>query len=646
MHHASHGAAAAEAGEKLSWIAREASACGRLYVLIGSPNTGKSTLFNVLTGGRARVGNWPGVTVDVSIARSREGYCLIDLPGVYGLGSTTLEERVTMEAFFRLKPDGVIVVLDATVPEKSLYLLVSAVEALDGRVAIAVTKARLAHGMGVHVDAEGLARELGVPLVVTSALEGVGIDELRRLLTRGWSARATLRVDYGLAEEAVERLASHPGLVEFAREAGVTARWLAAQLLAGDDFVAAALEEAGLGGLVEEAERLAGELREKTGLEPQLLVAQARVRLAERLARSYVVRRKPREAPGWLDRLFRHPVLGPLASVGLVFLIFLTAFSVNLGFPLNVILSHWMPGAAGALEEFSLGGLIAALFEWVKGAVTAALPPGPLAGAVGAAIDGVGLVASFIPLVATVTAMLALIEDVGLLTRVAVALHPIMSRFGLTGRSVYPLGLAMGCNVPAIISTRILEPAEKLRAALSIPFIVCSARFLVITLFVSAFFHGALQQALAATGIYATSFAVALVTARLVAKWQARRFSGVEEKPSLVIELPPLHGPSLRVIWWSTREALGEFLKKMGGPILVGAFIIWGLLHAGPGGYTDDPRLSAGYYVGAAIGQLFRPIGVGDHYWVLGLSALAGAVVKEVFAETIGIAMGTPDPSR
>ncbi len=642
--HAHHAAETAE--EKLDWLRKAATECSRIYALVGSPNTGKSTLFNVLTGGRARVGNWPGVTVDVSLGRTDGGVCLVDLPGVYGLGSATLEERVTKEAFFSLKPDGVVVVVDSTVPERSLYLLVNVVEALDGRVAVAVTKARLAHGMGVHIDSEGLARELGVPVVVTSALEGVGVEELRGLLAKGWQASSSFRVNYGLAEEAVEKLAGRPELAAVAEELGVTARWLAAQLLAGDDYTLDLLASKGLERLIDEAEELASELRERTGLEPQLLVAQARVRAAEELASKYVVRKRPREAPGWLDRLFRHPILGPLASFGLVFTIFLAAFSVNLGFPLNVIIAHWFPGAAGALEEFSLGGLIAAGFEALKAYVVGLLGGGALAEVVGAAIDGVGLVASFIPLVATMVALLALIEDVGLLTRVAVALHPIMSRFGLTGRSIYPLGIALGCNVPAVLSTRILEPLEKVRAALAIPFVVCSARFIVITLFVSAFFHGALQQALAATGIYAISITVALLTARLVAKWQARRIRGAEEKPSLVIELPPLHGPSLKVIWWSTREALGEFLKKMGGPILLGAVVIWSLLSFGPSGYVGEPVGSFGYYIGEAVGVIFKPIGLNGNAWIIGLSALAGAIVKEVFAETIGIAMGTPDPAK
>jgi ferrous iron transport protein B len=635
------------ADEKLGWLAKNVRECRRLYALLGAPNTGKSTLFNVLTGGRVRVGNWPGVTVDVSLGRSGEGICILDLPGVYGLGSATLEERVAKEAFFRLRPDGVVVVLDSTVPEKSFYLLVNIVEALDGRAAVAVTKARLAHGMGVHIDAEGLSKALGVPVVVTSALEGVGVEDLRALLYRGWRGRGYLRVDYGLAEEAVEELAGNPRLAGLAEELGVGARWLAAQLLAGDDFVLDLVSERGLADLAAEAERLARELRERTGLEPQLLVAQARVRAAERLVAAYVVRRKPREAPAWLDRLFRHPILGPLASLGLIFSIFLVAFSVNLGFPLNVIIAHWNPGFAEALEEYSLGGLIGAGFEALKSLVVPALPQGAIADSVAAVIDGVGLVSGFIPLVGTIVALTAVVEDSGLFTRMAVGLHPIVSKFGLSGRSVYPLALGTGCNVPAVLSTRILEPLEKIRAVMAIPFIPCSARFVVISIFVSVFFHNPLTQSLAATGIYLTAVLVALLTARLVAFYQARRYKRlVEEEPPLVLELPPLHSPSAKVVWWATRNALVEYLKKIGGPILLGSLVIWALTAYGPHGYTTEPTESFAYYIGRAIGVIFKPLGIGGQAWILGLAAVAGAVAKEIFADTIAVTLGSPEPSK
>lgn len=630
-----------------SWLAKSLKGCRLVYALVGAPNVGKSTLFNVLTGGRVRVGNWPGVTVTVSVGRVDSDVCVADLPGVYGLGGTSLEERVARDFFLKMPVDGVLVLVDATVPERSLYLLVTILEAVRKPVAVVVTKTRLAHGLGVHLDAEGLSRRLGLPVIATSALENVGVDDLRGMLRKGFTSKPPLRIDYGVAEEAVRNLESHPRLAVAAERLGFTPRWLAAQLLAGDDHVKALLESMGFSDVAEMAGELAVELGERTGLEPGLLIAQARVAVAESLASSYVVRRKPRAAPAWLDKLFRHPVLGPIASIALIFTILLIAFSVNVGFPLNVIIARWSPGAAEALENYSLGGLIGAGFDALKSLIVPMLPQGAIADSVAAVIDGVGLVSGFIPLVGIVVALTAVVEDSGLFTRMAVGLHSIVSKFGLSGRSVYPLALGTGCNVPAVLSTRILDPMEKVRAVVSIPFIPCSARFVVISIFVSVFFHGSLAQALAATGVYFTAVIVALLTAKLMAFYQSRRYGGlVEEEPPLVIELPPLHSPSGKVVWWTTRNALIEYLKKIGGPILVGTLIIWALTAYGPHGYTTEPASSLAYYIGRAVGVIFKPIGVEGAGWILGLAAIAGAMAKEIFADAIAVTVGSPEPSE
>jgi len=638
---------ASATARELGWLQGSLSGCRRIYALLGAPNTGKSTLFNVLTGGKARVGNWPGVTVSVSVGRFDEDICLVDAPGVYGLGSVSLEERVTRDVLLSIPLDAVVLLVDATMPERSLYLIVSVLEALEKPALIVVAKARLAHALGIHIDHEGLSRALGLPVILTSALEGVGVDELREVLRSGVKWRSKLRVDYGLAEEYINRLASDPSLARVAGELHLSARWIAAQLIAGDDHVKSLLESRGLTGIVEEAERLSEELRERVGVEPSLLIAQSRVRVAERLASSYIVRKKPRSAPTWLDRVFRHPVGGPLASIALIFSVFLVAFSVNTGFPLNVIVAHWSPGLGEALENYSLSGLIGEGFEYLKAVILPHLHRAWEAGLASAVLDGVGIVAGFIPLVGTIVALTALVEDSGLFTRMAVGLHPIVSRFGLSGRSVYPLALGTGCNVPAVLSTRILDPVEKVRAVFAIPFIPCSARFIVISIFVSVFFKTPLSQTLAATGIYLVGLLAALITARIVARYQAWRYgSSVEEEPQLVMELPPLHPPSGKVVWWTTRNALLEYLKKIGGPILLGAIVIWSLLSIGPHGYTGDPTESLAYYIGRAIGVIFEPIGAKGASWILGLAALAGAVAKEIFADTIAVTVGSPEPHK
>ncbi len=413
-------------------------------------------------------------------------------------------------------------------------------------------------------------------------------------------------MDYGAAEPYVSSLADK--LESMASRLGVSARWLAAALLAGDPDVAAVVDSMGGSDLVAEARKAAERLEEETGNPAALVIAEAKARAAEGLASSVIVRRKPVEVPSWIDRVYLHPVVGPLAGALTILAVFLAAFTVNTGFPLNYLLSlAGLESAAGALEEYSLAGLIAAGFERLSSLLPGGAWWSQLAHGV---LDGVGLVASFIPLVAALVAAMTLLDDSGLLARVAVSFHPLFRAFGLSGRSLYPLLTGLGCNVPAAMLTRTLPPEERIRALAAIPYMPCSARLVVIAAFYYAFFTGTAERALAATGVYVASMVAGLVAARLVALLQSR-CAGVEEKPELVMELPLVHKPSLKVTWWSTRDAVRAFTRKMAGPILVGSIVIWLLLNVSIGG-AGGIEGSLGYKLGSLMGRVLAPIGLND----------------------------------
>lgn len=618
--------------------------CRRIVGLIGIPNSGKSTLFNALTGGSVRVANWPGVTVDLTTGRI-DDICIVDFPGIYGLTPGSIEERVAEESLLRVKPDLIAVIIDGTAPERSLYLLVQALEAFNGRVIIVVSKAAISHGLGIHIDYEGLSRELGVSIAATSVLEGVGVDRLKRLIKEE-SGGQGLTIDYGLLEDRINELATRHDAVEAARKLNVTSRWLAAQLVYEDQVLEKLLEEMGYTSLVDVARDVRSSIERELGLDPSLLISSSRLHVAEELAKRFIVRREPRRVYGLIDDVMLHPLLGPLAGLGILFIAFLAAFTINTGFPLNMILYFaGFETAAIWLEEHNLAGVIEALFSYIKLFIPAG--EGLVYSMVEGVIDGVGLVASFIPLIAIVTAFLAILEDSGILTRIAVSMHPFLSKFGLTGKSVYPLMVAFGCNVPAVFSTRILLPHERARAIASIPFMICSARLVVLTAFTYTFFQGILLQALAATSLYMISIIASLATARLVAYIQHVK-EGVEEEPPLVMDLPYMHKPSSRVVWWRVRGSLIHFIKKMFGPILVAAVIIGILLSYGPEGYVGgDIDASYGAILGSWVGRILEPLGIsGSYEWVLGLSLITGSLVKEVILETIGIAVGEVHPVK
>ncbi|MEB3861254.1 MAG: ferrous iron transport protein B [Desulfurococcales archaeon] len=609
-------------------LAEEAGECSTIVLLVGTPNSGKSTLFNQITGGKSRIANWPGVTVDLHYSRLGDT-CIVDTPGAYAMDGGTIEEEILVDAITSLKPSKIVFILDGLQPEAGIYLLTQLLEAYQGPVEVLVTKSLLSHGSGIHIDVEGLSRRLGVRINRVSILEGVGMERVKEAISTTSTSKPQLRIDYGPLEPYISILEQ---LIDEDKIRPLSKRWLAVQLLAGDQVargIAASIGE----GILGEADRIKSALVSQ-GIDPEDVIASARLDTAETLARRYVIRRTPGELGARIDKVMLHPILGPLASIAILFAAFFAVFSISIGFPLNMILySLGMPHAAALIEEYSLAGIISMAFDRLLSMV----PDQGLAwGLVSGVLSGVGVIASFIPLIAVATAFLAILEDSGIMTRIAVSLHPFLQKLDVSGRSIYPYLLGLGCNVPAIITSRLLPAGERMRVIFSIPFVICSARLIVLLAFVSAFFKGPLTQAVVAASIYTLSALVALITARI-----AHRIYGGEDpgKPYLVMELPLMHKPSMRVVWWSVRSSLAHFIRKMAGPITVAAVIIWLLLQA-PGSGA-----SLGHTIGSTLGTIFEPLGVGEEQaQILGLAGIAGSMVKEVIVETIGVAYGSPDP--
>jgi len=639
---------AVEAAAKL---AEALEGCERRVFLLGPPNAGKSSLFNVLTGKTAAVANWPGVTVDIEVGRVKVGsveVCIVDLPGVYGLVPTSPEEAVTRDALLLANPDVVVALLDSTQPEAGLNLVVQAAEAFPHKLVVAATKYALSHARGIHIDYERLQALLGVPVVRVSALEGIGVGELLETVARGPPGGRGVTVDYGLLEPFIGELASDPRLREAAARLDVNPRWLAVQLLAGDEGLYRLLDELGYQTLAEEAARLRAEAEKRLGMPVELHVAEHRIAFAEAIAREVVVRREP-AGTRWqrLIDLFLHPVLGPLASIAGLFATFAVVFAVNLGFPLNVILRGLgLEEAAALVEEYNLSSLLERAFTGLS-AIAREHLSGPLADLVAdGIIGGIGFVLSFLPLIAMVYVSLAILEDTGLAARMAVSFHPLLYRFGLTGRSIFPLIMGVGCNVPAVYATRALSEEERFRAVFAAPFIPCQARLAVLIAFTSVLVDGLLAQAAAMMLVYLEAFAAALLTAyiagrliqpRLLARYGVK----VEPKIELLMELPEVHRPHWRVIWWQVRDNLSHFIKKAGTLLFILAIVTWAMLSYGPEGRVDDPRESWGGIIGEYAGDLTHLIGVDeDKDEILGVALIDGLIAKEGVLTAIAIAQG------
>jgi len=611
----------------------------RRVAVLGNPNVGKSTLFTALTHRISHIANWPGTTVEYKeavLSLGEEEVTLVDLPGIYTLSGTSVEEAIARDYLLKGGWDALMILVDSLSPERTLYLAVHALE-FTGRALIVLTKWDAAHGKGVHIHVDRLERILGVPVVAVSAVTGEGVYELRRRLRELLEAPAggqPLRVDYGQLEPAIAELAE---ALE-SRGLGLPARWLAIKLLEGDEHIE---------GIVgEEVAAKARELRETLarviGRDPSEVIISTRFSFVDRLCREIVVRRSVAARLGPVERVLLTPLGAPI-SLAVLLCLYMAAFTINTGFPLNIILgAAGMAELAEALESYTLSGLLSAAFDALAAAVAASPAPEPLKSALARGIvPGLGSVLSLYPLILTTVFILALLEDSGVGPYMAVSLHRLFRHLGLSGRAVYPVLIALGCNVPAVTASRTsLEEVERRQLIFSVPIIPCQAALIVVIAIVSAHFQSPLTRAAALVTVYAAAFALLALTSRAV-----RRLAGIRDKPELVLELPPLHKPSLKVLWWISWDYSKHFLKKAGGIIFAAATLIWLLVGYGPQGLAASPQDSFAYMAGRLIAPLLYPLGIrGGAAASLGFALLAGLVAKEVFLSSLAMLAGTADP--
>lgn len=616
--------------------------CDYVVAVVGQPNVGKSTLFNVLTGRLERVGNFPGTTVGMNVGvREHRGVrlCFADLPGIYGLRATTADESVARDYVLWGNWDALLVLVDLTVGLSGLFLLAQVAQLTD-RLVIALTKWDAVKDQGVEVDVKALEGLFKAPVVPLSALRGEGVEELLdallAVLKGPGGAGEAVRVDYGELEGllgALERSVS-------GKVTKVSARGAAALIVMGDRELASRLgsdvDDLYLRGL-----RGLGLSEREAGAYAASRVNQfleARVGPAIRF-------RPPREPRKPLAyRVFGNPLTGVPATIALLFAAVLTAFAVNTGFPFNVAFeSLGMKGVAEAMESYSLSGIIGAAFDavgaWVRGSLGSSHPvlAGLLADGV---LKGVGVVASFTPLVLITLMIMAAIEDSGLGPLMAASVHGLFARFGLSGRAVYPLFISLGCNVPGVMASRAaLDEAERLSIIAGVSFIPCSARLVVLLAFVGYLLAGhPLLQAATVLAVYLVGALLYLVTALAFRRGVLRD----RERPELVLEVPRPRKPSLRVIWWDSWSMTRHFLARAGTVLVIFVVVVWALLSFGPAGFVGEPSRSYAAIAGSAIGSALAPLfGLSpESSWKVGFAVLTGFIAKENLLATVAVMSG------
>lgn len=588
--------------------------------LIGNPNSGKTTLFNGLTGAHQKVGNWPGVTVEKKEGSRRfRDYVLnlVDLPGTYSLSAFSIEETLVREYLLTERPDVIVQVVDGSNLERNLYLTVQLLE-LGIPLVIALNMYDELTEKGIQLDLHLLRKLLGVRIVPTVASKGYGLEQLSAAVVLTYEAgakeRREVRIQYG-AELEGEIAALEDKIRSIALAHRIPARWLALRLMEGDREILLRLAPEMLDDpILQEAIRNAVARVEKfypEGLET--VIADRRYgfiagALQETLSRSAVRRRELSER---VDRVLTHRLLGMPLFLAFLWLLFQGTFT--LGSPPM----EWI--GAGTLY---LGSLLTRL-----------LPTGPLADLiVDGIVGGVGGVLVFLPNILILFLGISIMEDTGYMARAAFLMDKLMHLLGLHGKSFIPLIMGFGCGVPAIMATRVLESRrDRLLTILIIPLMSCSARLPVYILFAGTFFPQKAGNVIFL--LYLFGVVAAIAAGKLLSSTLLRSHGA-----PFVMELPPYRVPTLRVTLMHMWDRASQYLRKMGTVILAASIIVW-FLGAFPRVDGGAPPAADSYIgqFGQAIAPVLDPLGFS---WQMDVALLTGLVAKEVVVSTLGVIYG------
>ncbi|MCX8186571.1 MAG: ferrous iron transport protein B [Sulfolobales archaeon] len=611
--------------------------------IVGNPNVGKSTLFNVLTGKSVHVANWPGVTVE-----SKEGVKewkgirirFVDLPGIYGLSSLTLEEVISREYIVSGDSELVIGLVDATSPERSLYLPIQLLE-LTPNVIIVFTKVDEMNRLGIHIHFDKLEAMLGVPVIPTSALHKKGIRELLDTIINISNEKKRIKlvnIDYGGLESFISDISKI--VAESKTLKNYPLRWASIRLLEGDKRLEDLLTSNNELDILNKVQSVRDAVRRSIGRDPAELIINARFRYVSNITKEVVVRvDKVSSYEHIVDKIFRKPYIGAGLSLVLMLVSLLLVFSVNTGFPLNLIMRYIGMQEVGELIEFySLNSVISEVFDMLSKQIKSSIYGySPLLASLisDGIVIGLGSVISFLPLIFMMFLILAALEDSGLAPRIAISFHNLLNKFGYSGNAVYPLILGMGCNVPAVMSSRTsVDDSERTQMIFSAPFIPCQARLIVASALIAAFFRNPLLQALALLTMYLSGIFMYLLTGKLVRRAVCR----ISDKPELILELPLIHFPKVKVLWWIAWDYTKHFLKKAGLIIFTLSVLVWVLVNLSPSGITADVNEGFAATIGNAISYILIPFDiVGEDSWKIAFALIQGFMAKESILQTLAV---------
>ena len=592
------------------------------FALVGNQNSGKTTLFNRLTGSNQHVGNFPGVTVERKSGKilGHDNTSITDLPGIYSMSPFSSEELVSRDFVLNEKPDCIINIVDATNIERNLYLTMQLLE-MDIPVVIALNMMDEMRANGGTVDINVMEAQLGVPVVPISAAKNEGVSELiDHALHIAHYREKPLRQDF--CDESDHNGAVHRclhAIIHLIRDhadaAGLPVRFASGKVIEGDERIISRLsldqnEK-------EMIEHIVLQMETERGLDKSAAMADMRFTFIEKVCSSSVI--KPRESrerirSEKLDRVLTGKYTAIPAFIVVMGLIFWLTFNL-VGPFLQDLLASGIDELTGIVSD----ALIAAnVNDVLQGLLIKGI------------FEGVGSVLSFIPIIIVLFFFLSMLEDSGYIARVAFVMDKLLRKIGLSGRSIVPMLIGFGCTVPAVMSTRTL-PSERDRkmTILLTPFMSCTAKLPIYAFFVNAFFPK--RGGLIMIGLYLLGIVFAVLIAFL---YKGTLFKG--EAAPFVMELPNYRLPSLKNVLQLLWEKARDFLKRAFSVILIATIVVWFLQSFSPSfGLVEDSSESILALIAGAIAPVLSPLGLGD--WRIATSLISGFIAKESVVSTMEI---------
>ena len=590
--------------------------------LAGNPNSGKTTLFNALTGSNQFVGNWPGVTVEKKEGRLKDqkDVTITDLPGIYSLSPYTLEEVVARNYLIHERPEAILNIVDGTNLERNLYLTTQLLE-LGIPVVVAVNMIDVVNKNGDQINTQQLAKALGCEVVTISALKQTGIQEAAALavkLAKQGQALPPLHRFSPKVEKVLDAILSQlPAEIPSEMQ-----RFYAIKLFERDDKITAMMNVVpDVGALIQKAE-------DELDDDAESIITNERYNYIGSIIRQcYTKKNQSRMSVSdkidsiVTNRWLALPIF--ILVMALVYAISMGGWSISIGtlgtdWANDVLFGEWVPGAVDAfLQTMGVGGWLASLIQ-------------------DGMVAGVGAVLGFVPQMLVLFFLLCILEDIGYMARIAFIMDRIFRRFGLSGKSFIPMLVATGCGVPGIMASRTIEQdRDRKMTIMTTGFIPCGAKMPIIGLFAGALFN---NSAWVATSAYFIGVAAVIVSGIILKKF--KMFAG--DPAPFVMELPAYHIPSASNVLRGTWERGWSFIKRAGTIILLSSIVLWFLQGYGfvDGVFqaVEDNNSSLLALIGNAVSWIFYPLGwIGDMAWKATVATVTGLIAKEEVVNTFGV---------